>query len=256
MVQLIDASALKVSMRKSLGNKRYEISPEQIETITKKYVDGIEDETSVVVPYSDFKFRQVTTRRPLRMKIKIEKDLINDFVNSFPKLSESNRKIFADELNKNADELKEYNWAYDFVKETRKLMEKASKEITPDQMKKGIWGTFGIKNPDFDVSLDDKGKVVYDPDLADKENIPFGMDFTEYMENEVLPYTSDASIDMSVIDKGPLADGQPGVVGTSMSFNKYFYHYEEPRKPEDIAKEIIELENSLDKFVEEFFNGK
>ena len=97
---------------------------------------------------------------------------------------------------------------------------------------------------------DKRGNVVADPDLTDSENIPFNTTFEDYMAKEVLPFAPDTWIDETVRDDGPLQDGKVGVVGTNISFNKYFYHYEEPRKPEDIAKEIMDLEISLDSFME------
>jgi len=72
------------------------------------------------------------------------------------------------------------------------------------------------------------------------------------MNKEVLPFRPDAFIDESVLDSGPLQDGKVGVVGTNISFNKYFYHYEEPRKPEEIAAELLELESGLESFMEGF----
>ena len=45
-VQLIDASSFWVQMRKSLGNKRREISAEQIKTVSKIYEDFKESEYS------------------------------------------------------------------------------------------------------------------------------------------------------------------------------------------------------------------
>ena len=91
-----------------------------------------------------------------------------------------------------------------------------------------------------------------DPELKDSENIPFGTDFDAYMQSEVLPYAPETWIDETVMDKGPLQDGQVGIVGTNISFNKFFYRYEEPRKPEEIAKEIMELESGLEGFMKEF----
>lgn len=56
----------------------------------------------------------------------------------------------------------------------------------------------------------------------------------------------DAVVDEAVVDsKGPLADGQVGQVGTSISFNRYFYRYEKPRDPSVIAREILGLEEGL-----------
>ena len=78
------------------------------------------------------------------------------------------------------------------------------------------------------------------------------MDFTEYMSKEVLPYAPETEIDMNVKDSGPLQDGQTGVVGQSISFNRYFYKYEQPRDPKEIAKEILDLEDGLEAFMRDF----
>ena len=82
--------------------------------------------------------------------------------------------------------------------------------------------------------------------------VSFGTSFEDYMASEVLPYAPETWIDESVRDKGPLQDGQVGIVGTNISFNKFFYHYEEPRRPEEIAAEIMELESGLEGFMKEF----
>lgn len=42
------------------------------------------------------------------------------------------------------------------------------------------------------------------------------------------------------------------VVGTNISFNRYFYKYEQPRDPQDIASEILDLEDGLEDFMKEF----
>ena len=108
------------------------------------------------------------------------------------------------------------------------------------------------KRSDYPLVHDKNGAVIADQDLVDTENIPFGVDFDEYMAKEVLPYAPETWIDESVLDKGPLQDGKVGVVGTSISFNKFFYHYEEPRKPEEIAKEIVSLEEGVSGFMRGF----
>ena len=43
-----------------------------------------------------------------------------------------------------------------------------------------------------------------------------------------------------------------GQVGTSISFNRYFYKYEKPRDPKTIAKEILVLEEGLGSLMKEF----
>ena len=125
-------------------------------------------------------------------------------------------------------------------------------EATAAAMAKAVRDVMTVKGIEFPLVHDKNGNIMADPDLKDTENIPFDMSFDAYMEKEVLPYAPETWIDETVRDEGPLQDGKVGVVGTNISFNKYFYHYEEPRKPEVIAKEIMELESGLEEFMKEF----
>lgn len=70
-LQLIDASAFWQKMRKSLGSKRKELSPEHIEDITRLF-GNFEESTRDGVPISrifkneDFGYHTITVERPLR----------------------------------------------------------------------------------------------------------------------------------------------------------------------------------------------
>jgi type I restriction enzyme M protein len=70
-VQLVDASGFWRKMRKSLGSKRKELSPEHIEDITRLF-GGFEEDTRDGVPISrifkneDFGYRTITVERPQR----------------------------------------------------------------------------------------------------------------------------------------------------------------------------------------------
>lgn len=63
-VQLIDASNLFNKMRKSLGNKRNEITDEQINEITKIYGTFIENDMSKIYQNKFFGYRKVTVLTP------------------------------------------------------------------------------------------------------------------------------------------------------------------------------------------------
>jgi type I restriction enzyme M protein len=70
-VQLIDASSFWQKMRKSLGSKRKELSPEHIEEITRLFGDfeGAEKDgkpISKIFRNEDFGYRTITVERPLR----------------------------------------------------------------------------------------------------------------------------------------------------------------------------------------------
>jgi len=70
-LQLIDASSFWQKMRKSLGSKRKELSPEHIDTITRLFGNFEEAEQdgkpiSRIFRTEDFGYRTITVERPLR----------------------------------------------------------------------------------------------------------------------------------------------------------------------------------------------
>jgi type I restriction enzyme M protein len=84
-----------------------------------------------------------------------------------------------------------------------------------------------------------KGQKPYDPELRDTENVPLAEDIAAYLKREVLPHVPDAFIAEDVRDD---KDGLVGKVGYEINFNRYFYIYTPPRRPEVIAQEIREME--------------
>ncbi|HRE88245.1 MAG TPA: N-6 DNA methylase, partial [Myxococcota bacterium] len=70
-MQLIDASGFWQKMRKSLGSKRKELSPEHIEEITRIFGDFVEVKKdgvpiSRIFRNEDFGYRTITVERPER----------------------------------------------------------------------------------------------------------------------------------------------------------------------------------------------
>ena len=72
------------------------------------------------------------------------------------------------------------------------------------------------------------------------EIIPLQEDIHDYMEREVLPFAPNSYIDNSKTK-----------IGYEISFTKYFYKYQEPRKTEEIMNEILELDRKLDGVLKE-----
>lgn len=255
-IQLIDASEMRTSLRKNQGQKRYEISREQREWIIQTYIDGHDHGNSVMIPVEDFLYRKVTTQRPLRAALKLSEENINLTIEckALRKLSENNRLALGEILSEwsclNDDETVPYDKAADIAKQAREEMDKP--EATAVVIAKAIRDNCIIRGEQYPIVTEKDGSPTPDKSLKDTENVPYTMDISEYMDKEVLPYAADTWVDESVVDSGPLQDGKVGVVGSNISFNKYFYHYEEPRKPEVIAKEIFELENGLEAFMEGF----
>ncbi len=80
-----------------------------------------------------------------------------------------------------------------------------------------------------------KGQPMPDPELRDTENVPLGEDVQAYFEREVLPHAPDAWIDT---DKRDAKDGQVGIVGYEIPFNRHFYVFEPPRPLEEIDRDL------------------
>ena len=66
-VQLIDASQWYKSLRKNLGKKNCELSPEDIERISQTFLEFKETPESKIFPNAAFGYWKVTVERPLRL---------------------------------------------------------------------------------------------------------------------------------------------------------------------------------------------
>ncbi|MDP2850288.1 MAG: class I SAM-dependent DNA methyltransferase [Sulfuricurvum sp.] len=96
-----------------------------------------------------------------------------------------------------------------------------------------------------------KGKSKPDTALRDNENIPLKEDIYEYFKREVFPHVPDAWIseDKKHCDT---KDGEIGIVGYEIPFNRHFYEYTPPRslseidtELDSITKEILGLLNEV-----------
>lgn len=102
-----------------------------------------------------------------------------------------------------------------------------------------------------------KGKVVefeQDGELRDNENVPLNpalstSDLIEnYFKTEVLPHVNDAWINA---DKRDTKDGEVGIVGYEIPFNRHFYVYQPPRPLEEIDADLDAVSAEIMKLLQE-----
>ena len=130
-------------------------------------------------------------------------------------------------------------------------------ECVVDKALKGkedpLYGAYEYKGP---VSKW-KGKVVsfkQDGDLRDNENVPLDPSIATsalietYFLKEVAPHVSDAWINA---DKRDEKDGEIGVVGYEIPFNRHFYVYQPPRDLEEIDKDLDAVSADIMKLLQE-----
>jgi len=87
-IQLVDATSFYKKMRKSLGEKRHEISDKQIEEISRIYGGFQENEYCKIFDKEEFGYLKVRIERPLKLNFKISDKRIENIYaeNAFSKL--------------------------------------------------------------------------------------------------------------------------------------------------------------------------
>ena len=227
-VQLIDATAMHAPMRKSLGSKRKFLSDEQIAEIARQH-DGFEAlATSKIFNTTDFGYRRITVERPLRLRFAVTADNLAAYCDTkgaehadpFASLLESGTHF---------DDLPGFLKAAK-VKKLGKAAQKA------------VFACFGTKCPEAEPIKDVDGSLLPDSDLRENENVPLDQNINDYFKREVLPHVPDAWIDESKRDE---KDGQVGIVGYEINFNRYFYQYQPPRKLADIDADLKAVEAEI-----------
>ena len=241
-IQLINATQLFTPMRKSEGNKRREISPEQTRQIVEAYSAFEPTKTSLILNHREFGYRRVKVLRPLRMKVVVSEEgfakLSDD--KTWNKLTDTQREGWTTLLMQHAGVEQEVSWLEPFAKAAAKkdsTLGKASKPLT-----KAFLTAFGVRDPEADPVTDDDGNAVADDQLTDFENVPLDTPISVYMAAEVLPHAPDAYVDQSYRDE---QDGEVGVVGYEINFNRYFYEYQPPRDLHLIDAELKTVEAEI-----------
>ena len=98
------------------------------------------------------------------------------------------------------------------------------------------------RNEEAEICRDREGRPEPDPQLRDTESVPLLENVESFFEREVKPHVPDAWIDTKRRDA---RDGQVGLVGYEINFNRYFYEYHPPRPLEQIQADIRAIEKDI-----------
>lgn len=281
-IQLIDASHLRHKLRKNLGNKKNEITPEDRVAITKLYADFEENEYCQIYDNTEFIYREYSVMQPLQRSYSITEDRINAMLSSGALSSlydeakvlelENVEELTGKDKNK-LDNYEKNKPIYDAILEALKNaisddVYKNPESFTPvvsnllkdtisdakelkkilDKVIKGL----SIMDKTADIQKDKKGNVLYDSDTKDAEIVPFNIDIDDYMASEVLPHVPDAVafFEEDLGKKTPVIK-----TGAEIPFTRYFYKYQKPISSEELEKRFNELESSVASKVNKLFGG-
>ena len=239
-VQLIDARESYVKMRKSLGEKRREISAEQIEEITRLHGAFSEDDERVkIVDGASFGYRTIVVEQPLRARYVLDSAqwaaLPDD--RAFAKLDEDARERLAHAMS----ELGDGEVASEA--ELRSSSRAASNAGLPKPtapILKALIARCLVRDPDAPPMTDAKGNPIADPDRRDTENIPLDEDVEAYLDREVRPHVP-----------GAWCPDHAGRIGYEIPFTRLFYRYTPPRPSAEIKAELKALEGEIHRLLAE-----
>jgi type I restriction enzyme M protein len=233
-IQLVNATSFFVKRRKSLGNKRNDIEPEQIGEVVRIYGDFKDTTKSKIFENEDFGYRQITVERPLRIRYEATDEGLERFLASKPVVA----LTVGDDQARDALSLA---FRHAGAKSTvdRKVIEKSigtellTQNGSNSKLTREMLRALTVRDQEAPILGGKKGPEP-DPDLRDTEDVPLDEDVARYIERDVLPYTPDAWIDATKTK-----------VGYEIPFTRHFYEYTRPRPLEEIDAEIAALEKEI-----------
>lgn len=274
-IQLIDASTIYHKLRKALGNKKNELSPEDRKRITELYANFEENELVKIFDNTEFLYREYSVYQPLQRSYEITEESIENMIskgtlssiydegkvfemeNSLEPLDDKEKKklqsfydnkpLFDSIIARLRENVSDnvYMNVSDFEPVLYRVMAGFDKKI----IVKLIDGLSKM-NKSAVIQRDKKGNIIYDKETKDIEIVRYDEDISDYMKREVLPHVPDAKafFEENLTAKKPVIK-----VGAEIPFTRYFYKYQQPEKSEVLEKEFLTIEKSVSEKIKALF---
>jgi type I restriction enzyme M protein len=248
-VQLINGVAYFQKMRKSLGDKRKELSNDHIDQLTRLYADFTEGPEVKIFDNEDFGFNRIRVERPLKLNFQASEERVARLADEkgWQNLTKSKKKGEAAEAEiaegkalqegvlgvlSGLDGTRLYRSRPDFVADLKAEAKRRGVKMAAT-VQKAVLSALSERDEAAEVCMV-KGGPEPDTHLQDNENVPLKEDIDAYMAREVLPHVPDAWV-----------DGSKMKIGYEIPFTRHFYVYEPPRPLETIEAEIWDLEREI-----------
>jgi type I restriction enzyme M protein len=241
-VILLDARDQWERMRKSLGDKRKNISEAQIGYVTNLYMNalavaadpGHQDHAKVrIFGPRDFGYHRVTVERPLRLRFEVTDDTLAALTASKTLARWDGRDALTPALRALAGSVW---WTRKEASDALQAAARSAGALWPSTAshRKAVYAAVSVPDPAGEVQRDEDGRPFPDPDLRDYENVCLDEDIDAYFEREVRPDVPDAWIDHGKTK-----------TGYEIPFTRQFYVYTPPRPLAEIDAELHDLEAQI-----------
>ena len=285
-IQLIDATKMKSPLRKNMGNKNCEFTPEIRNEIVRIFTEMEESEVSMIFNNEEFGYWNITVDRPLRYRVTVNPGTIKETLAMFkgaynvdlqfeekdiPEVSAADVLSFT-QANPNVRTIKvpktvgQQNFetvchAYmmaiinliaiepymDYNEFLKKFYSQPSIVNCPFKFKQWEGFMFPLLTKDPEAEIVyQKGKPIVDTELRDTENVPFTY------EGGI-----EAFMQNEVLTYAPDAfvDEKKTQIGYEISFTKYFYKPIELREMSEILASLTALEREADGVLANIMEG-
>ena len=275
-IQLIDAGSIFHKLRKALGNKKNEISPEDRSVITKLYADFTENEYCKIYPNTEFIYREYTVMQPLQRSYAITEDRIQQMLSKgaldslYNEIKFSDLELMEERSGKEQKQLDKYfvgKPVYDAIiadlksavsnrvwlspSEFMPVLTKILSTATTDKkLLDKIADGLSVMDKSAEIQRDKKGNIIYDKETKDTEIVKWDESIEDYMAREVLPHVPDAQwfFEEDLGKKNPVVK-----TGAEIPFTRYFYKYQQPKPSEELEQRFLELEKSVSERIARLF---
>jgi type I restriction enzyme M protein len=248
-VQLINAVDLFEKMRKSLGNKRNELSQANIDEIVKLYGEFSESERSKIFDNDDFGYRRIVVERPLRLNFQASPERIGRLreETAFENLARTKKRGKAGEQEvadgraiqekilaalAGLGTVRVWKSREQFEEALDGALDPVGKVAAP--VRKAILTALGERDETAATCRDANGEEEPDPELRDYETVPRKEVIQTYLEREVKPHVPDAWI-----DEAKTRDGY------EIPFTRQFYKFTALRPLAEVEADIRKLEGEI-----------
>lgn len=267
-VQLVDASSYYKKLRKALGDKKNEISPEDRSAITKLYADFSENEHCKIFNNSDFIYKEYLIMQPMQRSYAITANRITAMLSGGTLASlydeakvaelESMDELTGKELKK-LESYQNNQALYEGIIETLQnntsdelyfspeeflpVLRNVLADVTTDKkLIDKIADGLSVMDKKAKIHKDKKGNIIFDKNTKETELVNVGESIDDYMKREVLPHIPDA---VAFFEEN--LDGKNPVVktGAEIPFTRIFYKYLQPAASSELQNRFLELEDEI-----------
>ncbi len=277
-VQLIDATSMYQKLRKSLGNKRNEISAQDRQKITEIYCNFEENEFCKIFPNQEFIYKEYAVMQPIQRSYAINEERIKNLISTgtLSTLFDPNKVAELESMEelKGKDLTKLQNFlknkpVYDGIIEslnnnmsdeiylepksfTKVIVEVLGSVTTEKKLIEKVVKGLSVMDKSAEIQKDKKGNIIYDTDTKDTEIVNIREDIEDYMQREVYPHVPDAKafFEEDLSKKKPIIK-----TGAEIPFTRYFYKYEKPVPSEQLEEKFLELDKQVNERIARLFGG-